>query len=414
MTEARGRGGASTLAAAFLHFSTSCMAWVLLGALGIYIAAESDLSPRVMGLVVAVPILSGSLLRIPLGRLGDRVGARRLGAWMLAGLAIPVLVALVGGRSLPGLLAIGAMLGIAGASFAVALPLASRWYPAERQGLVLGLVAAGNTGTVLTYFLAPRLAERMGWHAAAALLLVPLAITLVLFLALAREAPKPAAHSRERVATSILRQPDLWIMGALYAVTFGGYVGMGASLPLLIRDQYATGAVGAGSIAALAGLVGGLTRPLGGYLADRLGGARVLAALLLALGAAYHFAARLPSLGTLAVLLCAAMLCMGLGNGAVFQLVPRRFPREIGAATGWVGAIGGVGGCLLPLLLGFVRELRGSVAPALAMLGVGAFGAAALVTILLAMHEGWRTTWRVVVPGPDRQPELRPSGVDLG
>jgi NNP family nitrate/nitrite transporter-like MFS transporter len=369
------------------------MVWALPGALAIFIAAEVALSPGEMGMVVAVPILSGSLLRIPMGRLGERVGARRLGAAMLAALLLPLVVAATGGRSFAGLLGIGLMLGVAGASFAVALPLASRWYPAERQGLVLGLVASGNSGTVITYLAAPVLAQMLGWHLAAAMLALPVLVTLGAFLALAREAPARRAAARPTATTSLLRETDLWVLGGLYAVTFGGYVGLSASLPLLLREQYAAGAVGAGSITALAGLFGGLTRPLGGHLADRIGGARLLSILLLALAVAYHFAGTLPPLPLFTALLCMAMLCMGLGNGAVFQLVPGRFPHRLGSATGVIGAVGGTGGFLVPLLFGAARESGGTLAPALGVLATAAFCAAGLLVSLMLVRVGWRTSW---------------------
>jgi NNP family nitrate/nitrite transporter-like MFS transporter len=391
-----------TLAAAFLHFTTSCMVWALPGAVAIFIGAEVKLSAGELGLVVAVPILSGSLLRIPLGGLADRVGERRVGAVMLLLLLLPLLMSVAGGRSFVGLLAIGAMLGVAGASFAVALPLASRWYPAERQGLVLGLVASGNSGTVITYLAAPALAERMGWRLAAAVLALPILATLGAFLALARDAPARPVFARRPSLISLVRETDLWMLGGLYAVTFGGYVGLSASLPILLRDQYAAGAVGAGSITALAGLFGGLTRPLGGHLADRVGGARLLVILLLALAVAYHFAAALPPLPQFAALLCVAMLCMGLGNGAVFQLVPGRFPHQLGSATGLIGAVGGTGGFLVPLLFGVVRESGGTFVSALGVLAVTCLTAAGLLVSLMLVHARWRTSW--VTPGVGLDP----------
>src|SRR5581483_11172549 len=158
------RGHRPTLVAAFLHFDLSFMLWVLLGALGVYIAESAGLSPAQKGVVVATPLLSGALLRIPLGLLSDRFGSKPVGAGMLAFLGVPLLLGWLAGDDLPALLGIGLLLGTAGASFAVALPLASRWYPAERQGLVMGIAAAGNSGTVLANLIAPRLAEAVGWH----------------------------------------------------------------------------------------------------------------------------------------------------------------------------------------------------------------------------------------------------------
>src|SRR5262245_29488508 len=171
-----------TLLASFLHFDLSFMLWVLLGALGIYITESLKLSPAQKGLMVAIPILSGSLLRVPLGLLSDRLGGKRVGVGMLIFLFLPLALGWQTGKDLPSLIAVGLMLGTAGASFAVALPLASRWYPAGRQGLVMGIAAAGNSGTVIANLLAPRLADKVGWHNVLGLAMAPLAVVLVAFL----------------------------------------------------------------------------------------------------------------------------------------------------------------------------------------------------------------------------------------
>src|SRR5688500_7721232 len=190
------KGHLPTLLASFLHFDLSFMLWVLLGALGIFIAQDLKLSPAEKGMMVAIPILSGSLLRVPIGLLSDRYGGKRVGVAMLAFLFLPLLLGWQLGDSLPSLLAVGLMLGTAGASFAVALPLASRWYPPQRQGLVMGIAAAGNSGTVIANLLAPRLAEAVGWHNVLGLAMLPLALVLVAFALLAKDSPKGAANPR--------------------------------------------------------------------------------------------------------------------------------------------------------------------------------------------------------------------------
>src|SRR6476619_5372954 len=183
------KGHLPTLIAAFLHFDLSFMLWVLLGALGIFIAQDLKLSPAEKGLMVAIPILSGSLLRVPSGLLSDRFGGKRVGIAMLAFLFLPLLLGWQLGGSLPELLAVGLMLGTAGASFAVALPLASRWYPPQRQGLVMGIAAAGNSGTVIANLAAPRLALLVGWHNVLLLATIPLALVIVAFALLAKDSP---------------------------------------------------------------------------------------------------------------------------------------------------------------------------------------------------------------------------------
>ena len=219
-------GHKPTVFAAFLHFDLSFMIWVLLGALGVSISESLGLSAAQKGLIVAVPILSGSLMRIPLGLLSDRFGGRRVGIAMLLALYLPLLAGWRAGTSLGVLIAVGLMLGVAGASFAVVLPLASRWYPPERQGLVMGIAAAGNSGTVVANLVAPRIAAMVGWHGVLALTTIPLTIVLIVFAALAKDSPTRVAAQSLSSYLAVLRERELWWFCLFYSVTFGGYVGL--------------------------------------------------------------------------------------------------------------------------------------------------------------------------------------------
>ena len=388
-------GHLPTLIASFLHFDLSFMLWVMLGALGNFIAESLGLNAGEKGLLVAVPILSGSLLRVPLGLLSDRIGSKRVGLAMLSLLFLPLALGWQTGESLPALVAVGLMLGTAGASFAVALPLASRWYPSERQGLVMGIAAAGNSGTVIANLAAPRLANLVGWHNVLGLAMVPLGLVLIAFFLIAKDSPgHPPVQPIGRYLTA-LRHRDLWWFCLLYSVTFGGYVGLSSFLPIFFKDQYEVNTVTAGYLTALAAFVGSGVRPLGGYIADRYGGARVLSLLLLLIAAIYTLSALLPSLGVMTGLLVGGMACLGMGNGAVFQLVPQRFRNEIGVATGVVGAIGGMGGFMLPMLLGNVKQITGSFGAGFLILGVIGLGAVLLLQYLIAVQHGWRSSWRL-------------------
>lgn len=389
------QGHLPTLIASFLHFDLSFMLWVLLGALGNFIADHHGLSPSLKGLLVAVPILTGSLLRVPLGIAADRFGGRRIGSAMLVCLYVPLAVGWLAGGSPVALFVVGALLGVAGASFAVALPLASRWYPAHRQGLVMGIAAAGNSGTVTANLLAPILAGAVGWQSVLGLALAPLTLVLVGFRLLARESPD-GVSSTLGGHLSALRQRDLWWFGLLYSVTFGGYVGLSSFAPIFLRDQYDVSAVTAGHLTAGLALAGSAVRPFGGYLADRVGGGvRPLAALLGAIAALYLLSSRLPDLPVMVALLTLAMLCMGAGNGAVFQLVPQRFQAQIGIATGLVGALGGIGGFVVPTMLGTLKHGTGSFADGFLILAV--LAGAAFVTLAVLYRSdstGWRISWR--------------------
>jgi NNP family nitrate/nitrite transporter-like MFS transporter len=388
MIDARSRTGhLPTLIACFLHFDLSFMLWVLVGALGVFLGSSLHLGPAQKALVVAVPVLSGSLFRIPFGLLSDRFGGRRTGLALLAFLFLPLLLGWLRADSLPAVLAMGAMLGVGGASFAVALPLASRWYPPERQGMAMGIAAAGNSGTVLTNLAAPRLAAVLGWHAVFGLAMVPLAAVLLAFALLARESP--AVAPRARTQAEFLSSADLWWLCFFYSVTFGGYVGLSSFLPIFFRDQYGVSPVQAGTLTALAAFAGSGMRPIGGWLADRLGGVRLLSILLVAIAAAYALASRLPPLSAASAVVVGGMMCLGMANGAVFQIVPQRFPGEIGRATGLVGAVGGLGGFALPMLLGTLKARAGSFGAGFAVLA-GVALCAAISLRLVAAGERWR------------------------
>ena len=371
------------------------MLWVLLGALGVYIAEELKLGPSEKAMVVAIPILSGSLLRVPLGLLSDRFGGKKVGTIMLICLYGPLTLGWLAGDSLNDLMAIGALLGVAGASFAVALPLASRWYPPEKQGLAMGIAAAGNSGTVVTNLIAPRLAASIGWQGVMAVAMIPLTIALIAFVLLAKESPRRgAAADDDAVPARRCKERDLWSFCLLYSVTFGGYVGLGSFLPLMLRDQYQVTPVTAGLLTALVAFVGSISRPAGGIVADRVGGAPLLSMLLGVIAVAYATCATLPTLPVIVAVLAVLMLCLGLGNGAVFQMVPQRFAREIGLVTGVVGAIGGIGGFILPNVLGQARAATGSFSTGFVGPDVLAAGAVLLLRALMASADGWRGSWR--------------------
>jgi MFS transporter, NNP family, nitrate/nitrite transporter len=388
LRDVRDAGHAPSLLAALLHFDVSFMAWVLLGALGAYVAEDLALSGTAAGVLVATPLLSAAFFRVAIGMLGDRYGPRRVGLASLAVTLVPLAWGGAGGAGYPKLLAVGLLLGVAGASFAISLPLASRWYPPHRQGLAMGIAGAGNSGTVVTALLAPRLAEQVGWQAVLALATIPVALVLVAFAALARE-PPAAAHGSPSLRR-VLREPDAWRLCGLYAVTFGGFVGLATSLPILLHVEYGLSKVDAGSVTACGAALGSLLRPIGGHVADRIGGTIVLALVYaLAAAALAALATRPPT--ALAVLgFPAAMAVLGVGNGAAFQLVGLRYGGAVGTVTGLVGAAGGLGGFALPVVLGATHDLAGGYGLGLALVASGMF--AGFVTVA-ALRTRWRVRW---------------------
>lgn len=386
-------GHTPTLFAAFLYFDVSFMVWVLLGPLGVAIAKEFHLDPAQKGFMVAVPVLSGALLRLVAGVMVDRIGPKRTGligqAVVLAGLAAAWLI---GVHNYHQVLILGVLLGVAGASFAVALPLASRWYPQEHQGLALGIAGAGNSGTALAALFAPLLAKSFGWTNVIGLAIIPLAVAFLVYLALAKDAPEQPAPKRLGEYLDVLKVPDAWWLMLLYGVTFGGFVGLSSSLTIYFNSEYKLDPVVAGFFTAGCVFAGSFIRPIGGALADRFGGVRTLIVVyaLAALGlAAASF--QLPSAWVALAVILFSMSALGAGNGAVFQLAPQRFRKEIGVMTGLIGMTGGIGGFYLASTLGLAKKLTGSYQ-------LGFLGFAALALFALVALAGLKNHWRAVWP----------------
>nr|WP_255357082.1 nitrate/nitrite transporter [Caulobacter sp. CCH9-E1] len=386
-------GHAPTLFAAFLYFDLSFMVWVILGPLGVAIAKDFHLDPAQKGLMVAVPVLAGALLRLVNGVLVDRIGPKKTGMIgqliVLAGL---VLAWVVGIHNYHQVLALGVILGVAGASFAVALPLASRWYPQEHQGLALGIAGAGNSGTALAALFAPALAKVFGWQTVIGLAAIPLAIAFVVYMLLAKDAPEQPAPKRLSEYLNVLKVPDAWWLMLLYAVTFGGFVGLASSLTMYFNSEYALDPVIAGFFTAACVFAGSFIRPVGGALADRFGGVRTLSFVyaLAAIGLAVA-SFQLPSAYAALAVLMFSMLALGAGNGAVFQLAPQRFRKEIGVMTGLIGMTGGIGGFYLASTLGLAKKMTGSYQS-------GFIGFALLALFALVALHSLKARWRAVWP----------------
>jgi NNP family nitrate/nitrite transporter-like MFS transporter len=353
-----------TLIAAWLHLTVSFMVWVLLAALMVAIGAELNLSPAQQSFLVALPLLTGAALRILAGWACDWWGAKPTGIAVLLFQLVALLWAAMAATSYVELLVVSALLGMGGASFAVAMPLASRSYPPAHQGLILGLVASGNIGTVISLALGPLWESVVGWHGAFGVMAAPLLAVLILFVVLVKDdhAVQPI---RPRTGwweslVDLARQRGLYWLAGIYALTFGGYVGLASFLPLFFHDAYGVGLMVAGSVTATCSLIGSLIRPAGGYLADRWGGLRLLWGLLFVISVSLAAAAQAPSLLWAMVLFVAAVGLMGLGNGVVFQIVAEWYPREIGLASGFVGAAGSLGGFFVPIWFSGIRQLTGT------------------------------------------------------
>lgn len=374
-----------SLLAAWLHFEISFMAWMLVGALGVFIAEDFGLTATQKGFMVAVPLLGGSLFRVAVGILSDRFGPRRTGFTSMLVAAVPLGWAWLAAESFAQMIGVGMLLGIAGASFAVSLPLASRAYPLAHQGLAMGVAGSGNSGAIVSIALAPLLAVTLGWHAVFGVMIPVVLLTALAYWLLARDhEPQDGSADHRMDFTRILRESDTYWFCALYAVTFGGFVGLSSYLSIFFFDQYGLSRVEAGMTAAVCALAGSFSRPVGGFIADRLGGLRVLAFLYPLVAAFLGVVSLLFALPITLAAVFLGMTCLGMGNGVIFQVVPQRFRREIGAISGLVGAAGGIGGFLLPSALGLFRDLTGTYATGFVMF------AAVCVLIVPAMTLFWR------------------------
>jgi NNP family nitrate/nitrite transporter-like MFS transporter len=383
-------GHTPTLVAAFLYFDVSFMIWVLLGPLAPFLGEQLHLSATEKGLLAAIPLLGGSFFRPILGILGDRIGGRKTG---LLGLGLTLVPLLLGWRfaHTPGqLYVLGLLLGIGGASFAVALPLVGRWYPPEFQGLAMGIAGAGNSGTLIATLFAPRLAQRFGYANTFALAMLPILAVLLVFALLAKDSPKQGKPLTWRDFASVLWEADTAWFCFFYCFTFGGFVGLTSFLSVFFHDQYGVTKVQAGDFTAIVVIAGSFLRPVGGWLSDRVGGYRLLLLLLAVLSMCLLAVGTLPPLPIEVSLLFLAMGMLGMGNGAVFQLVPQRFPKRIGVLTGLVGAAGGFGGFVLPSLLGAIKDRTGQFS--WGIYGI-AFGFLVAALVLLQVGTDWRAKW---------------------
>ncbi len=387
-------GHLPTLVACFLYFDLSFMVWVLLGPMAVLIAHDLNLSAGQKGLVVATPVLAGALLRVINGILVGQLQPRLTGLIMQAIVILGLGLAwFTGIHSFTQILLLGLVLGVAGASFAIALPMVSYWYPPEHQGMALGLAGAGNSGTVLAALFVPTLAVAFGWINVLGLATLPLLAVFILFASMARNSPNCPPRKTGADYVRILKSPDAWWLMFFYSVSFGGFVGLSSFLPIYFHDQFGLSPVIAGYFSAACVFAGSFARPFGGALADRIGGTRALTyiyatvATLLLLVSPGHFSAPL-TLGLFII----SMATLGMGNGAVFQLVPQRFGSDVGLMTGLVGMTGGVGGFYLAASLGYVQQFTGSYMAGFVVFALLALAAFAGITSV-------RIRWRKDISG---------------
>lgn len=358
---------------------------------------QLGLTPVEVSIALAVPILLGSLGRIPLGMLTDRFGGRRVFAWVMAFSIVPSLF--MGAVStFSQLVLCGFFIGVALASFSVGVGFSSRWYPAHKQGTALGVYGAGNIGQSLAAFGSPVLVAAVGYAWGFRTFGIALAVWLLLWLFLALDAPVEVARKPLREVFAPLAEKRSWELSIYYFLTFGGFVAMGVYLPIFLTEIFKLSPKDAGFRTAGFIVLATAMRPLGGWLADRVGGKYILTFVFpgVAVAAAFLTFQHMAPF-TIGALGMAALI--GLGNGAVFKLVPEFFPKSVGAVTGLVGAAGGLGGFFPPLVLGVIRQGTGQYT-----LGFVFLGLFALATFLLIRPKVFALC--IVPPEPGTRDQL--------
>ena len=382
-------GHPPTLFAAFLYFDFCFAIWVLNGAMGPFISQQFHLSPAQIGFMVSVPTLAGAFMRFPLGVLSQYIGRKNAAVVEMSTIIIALLYGYLFVHTYHTVLAMGVLLGIAGASFGVALSLGSGWFPKQYKGLAMGIAGAGNSGTALAALFAPRLAMHFGWQHvygfAALTMLLPLAVTIIF----AKE-PPDIEHQTLREHLSCLFEADGWYFNLIYVITFGGFIGLATFLPSFYFSQFHVSKVEAGTLTVFATVTGSLTRVLGGWFADRIGGITTLSVVFLIAIATLFGLMATPSLTATTLLFMLCFAALGAGNGATFQLVPLRWPVTTAVAGGMIGEIGALGGGILPNVLGLSKQHTGSYQTGWICYAALAF---AILVMMRIVARSWTRTW---------------------
>jgi MFS transporter, NNP family, nitrate/nitrite transporter len=417
----KGQGHAPTLFMSFLYFDMSFMVWTMLGPLSTEITEALALTGHIMtagekATLLSLPILSGAILRILLGFGVDKLGAKMTAMMSQVVVIVALLTAYFMGDGITynALLFVALGLGFAGASFAVALPQAGQWYPPKLQGVVLGIAGAGNIGVVIDFLFAPKIAEIWGCASVFGVGAVMSIIVLIAYAFIAKNAPESVYKANPKKLkdyVKLLRDKDTWWFSLFYAISFGGFVGFAGYMKVYLMSTYqadmsAFGTdilneenvkVVAGYFGALCIFAGAILRPVGGAIADKLGGVKSLyiffgVVILLAI---LNASMTLP-FGIAILVLFLIMANLGMANGAVFQLVPQRFAKDIGIMTGIIGAAGGFGGTALIQTLGWSKGAFDGYSA-----GFMIFAAVVLLALggISIVKTRWRTTWGVSAGG---------------
>ncbi len=384
-------GHSPTLFASFFYFTYCCGVWVMNGAMAPFIKESLNLSPAQMGFMLSVPILAGALMRFPLGILAQYIGRKNATLVEMGAIAIALAFGYFFVESFNDLLAMGVLLGIAGASFGVALSLGSGSFPARHKGLAMGLVGAGNVGTALSALLAPVLAQAYGWQTVYGIAAIGLILPILVMIIFAREPDDVDKHARFMDHIACLFEKDGWGFSIIYAITFGGFIGLITFLPSYYYDQFGVTKVQAGQLTMLVAFMGAALRIFGGWISDHWGGINTLTAVLVIVAVTMVLCGLAgDSLVATTLLLMTCFAALGAGNGALFQLVPLRWPTTTAVAGSMIGEIGALGGALVPNVMGLSKQYLGTYIWGFMLFAVLTLLALAMIR---SMQIRWTQTW---------------------
>ncbi len=384
-------GHAPTLAASFFYLTFTFIVWVLNGALAPFISESFGLSPAQKGLMLSIPIMAGALMRFPLGVLAQYIGRKRATLVEMALIAVAMLYGYLHVHSFHDLLAMGALLGVAGASFGVAMSLGSGWFPAQYKGLAMGLVGAGNIGTAVAVLLAPPLAQVFGWQAVYGIAAASVAVPAIVMIVFAIEPPDVNRHAGLRAQLACLFEKDGWAFSLIYIITFGGFIGLSSFLPTYYYDQFHVSKVQAGQLAMLAAFMGSVLRIFGGWISDHWGGVNTLTLVLIVVAVCMLLnVAAGSSVFATTLLLMIGFAALGAGNGALFQLVPLRWPLTTAVASAMIGEVGALGGSLIPASMGLAKQAFGSYGGGFVLFAIASL---VVLVVMRRMQLRWTRTW---------------------
>lgn len=351
-------GNTRVMILATVAFALCFSGWTLYAPLAVYFKVEFNLSSTAVGLLLAAPVLLGSIAKIPMGILTDKFGGRLVFTIMLLFGFLSLLLTSFA-HSYGSLLVCGLLYGLIGSSFAIGIPHVSEWYPKKKQGFALGVYGVGNAGTALSAFGAPFIAESLGWNKAFIFYAFPLLFMAFIYWFFTSDVPKSADAKVSTLSDKLklFRSSRMaWVFCLFYFMFFGFFVCFSIWLPSYLCDFYNISPVKAGSFTSIFVFLSSFTRILGGYLGDRFNGRKIMVLLTVTVLIIAVFLNLNVSLVTSLMVFYIMGTCLGIGNGVVYKLVAEYFPKDTGAVGGLVGAAGGLGGFFLPIILGTIKD----------------------------------------------------------